>query len=80
MSAQSHTISGFSRLTLTILSLYDLLKYTQTHKDKGLVEGIRYRLIQILLGKTLYYLFLVIDIPSGLRTIYPRCLAIARAR
>ena len=40
----------FSRYTLTILSLYDLLGSTLRHiKDKGLVDGIYYRLTQILL-------------------------------
>ena len=40
----------FSRLTLTILSLYGLMGSTLRHiKDKGLIDGIRYRLTQILL-------------------------------
>ena len=45
-----HNPREFSRLTLTILSLCDLLGSTLRHiKDKGLIEGIRYRLNQILL-------------------------------
>ena len=45
-----HNTREFSRFTLNILSLYDLLGSTIRHiKDKGLVDGICYRLTQILL-------------------------------
>lgn len=47
---EPHNPREFSRLTLTILSLCDLMGSTLRHvKDKGLIAGIRYRLTQILL-------------------------------